>query len=92
MTANPLLVAHGTVNGTAINVDMSRVEHSAVKYVTLSSNYVIAHPPGGLNRPAFTGAAVANLDYPRTILAGTRLALIAAEAAALVAAGAAAYS
>jgi hypothetical protein len=92
MALNQNLVQHGTAGGTAINVDVSRIESSAAVYVTLSAAYTTLCPPGMPRRPGLTGVAVANLDYPKTIASGTRIALLAAEAAALVAAGKAAYS
>jgi hypothetical protein len=92
MALNPALVKHGTSNGVDINVDLSRIEHGAVRYVTLSYSYMTLNPPGAPSRPAFTGASAANLDFSKTIANGTRLALLAGEAAALVAANVAAYS
>ena len=91
MANNPKLVSHGTVGGTAINVDMARIDHSAPVKVQLSGSYVRSVAPGGVTAPGMTGAAAANLDYPRTINSGTILTLIKAEADALVAAGKASY-
>ena len=86
-------VAHGTVGGTTINVDMARIDHGATSVkVTLSANYTRARQPGTPSAPGFTGAAAALLDYPRTHASGATLTLHKAEADALVAAGAAAYA
>lgn len=86
---NAINVTHGTVNGSNIVVDMSRVEHAAPVRVRLTAAYSIVHPPGGLTRPSFTGAAAPSLEYPRTLASGTVISLHAGEAAALIAAGAA---
>lgn len=91
MALNPTYVQHGTVGVTAINVDVSRVEHSAPVRVQLSGNYARVHPPGVPSPPAMTGAAVANLDYPKTIPSGSVLSFLKHEADALVAAGVASY-
>jgi len=91
MALNPKLVNTGTAGGTAINADMSRIEPSAPVRVQLSANYATLHNPGDPTRPDFTGCAVGNLDFPKTVPSGTILHLLAAEAAALVTAGKAAY-
>jgi hypothetical protein len=92
MTINPKLVRHGTCDGVGIDVDLSRIEHGYTKTVRLTSAYVTVATPGLPTRPCFTGAPTANLDFPRTIAAGTVLTLLAGEAAALVAAGKAVYA
>ena len=93
MAINAKNVAHGTVGGTTIFVDLARIDHGAASVkVTLSGNYVRARQPGTPSAPGFTGAAAASLDYPRTHASGTTLTLHKAEADALVAAGAAAYA
>jgi len=92
MALNPKLVRHGSVGGTAINVDLARIEHGAPVKVRLTADYAIEHPPGAPSRPSMTGAPAAGLDYPRTVASGTVLTLIKAEADALVAAGAASYA
>jgi hypothetical protein len=93
MALNQSLVQYGTAGGTAINVDHSRIDHAAApRYVTLSASYAITDLPGQPWRPGFTGAAAAGLEYPRTIASSARILVSAAEAAALVAAGKAAYS
>jgi hypothetical protein len=83
------IVQHGTVGVTPINVDLSRVDHGATKRVQLSANYAMLHGPGIPWRPSFTGAAAANLDFPRTVASGAQLTLHVGEANALIAAGAA---
>jgi hypothetical protein len=87
MALNPTLVQHGTAGGTAINVDVSRIEPGAPVKVQLTANYSILETPGIPTRPSFTGAAAASLDYPRTVPSGSVLLLLAGEANALVAAG-----
>jgi hypothetical protein len=94
---NPSYVTTGVAGGsTTIQVDVANGIGSAVPIaVTLSENYVLAspRPPGFPSRPSMTGAAAPNLDYPgETVLSGTRIFLLACEAAALVAAGAASHS
>jgi hypothetical protein len=89
MTSNPKLVAHGSVGGVPINVDLSRVEHGFTQRVRLTANYSLFTGGGIPTRPSFTGASQQNLEYPRTIASGTYLTLLAGEAAALIAAGAA---
>lgn len=92
MTQNVKNVAHGTVGGTTINVDTTRIDHSVPVKVTLSSNYAMVRPVGAPTRPCFTGASAANLDYPRTVNSGVTLSLHKGEADALVTAGAASYA
>lgn len=89
--SNPKLVLHGTAGGTAINVDVSRLEHAVSVKVLLNAAYAMINSPGIPTRPGFTGASSANLDYPRTASSGTTLTLLAGEAAALVAAGKASF-
>lgn len=91
MTINAKLVQHGTAGGTAINADVSRMEHSVSVRIQLSAAYTMLNSPGIPTRPGFTGAAAANLDYPRTVASGQIMTLLAHEAAALVAAGKASY-
>jgi hypothetical protein len=63
-----------------------------IVYVTLSANYA-RKTPGGYPVPPYPGLVASSLTAsPQTIPSGTRLELFADEAAALVAAGAAAYS
>lgn len=87
MAVNPKPVNVGTAGGVAINADMSRIEPAATVRVQLSASYATAHNPGDPTRPDFTGCAAASLDFPKTVASGTVLHLLAAEAAALVAAG-----
>lgn len=91
MALNPNLFQHGAVGGTAINVDMARLEFNAAVRVQLSGNYARLKVPGSPSPPGMTGCAAANLDFPKTIASGTVIALIKAEADALVTAGAASY-
>jgi hypothetical protein len=91
MSNNPSLVAHGTAGGTAINVDLSRLEHAAPVKVQLTASYSTLHPPGAPTRPSMTGCPASGLDFPKTVNSGQVLSLLAAEAAALVAAGKATY-
>jgi hypothetical protein len=92
MAINQKLVQHGTAGGTAINVDMARIEHSAPVKVTLTADYTILSGSGIPTRPSMTGATKAGLDYPRTVLSGTVLTLLKGEADALVAASKATYA
>jgi hypothetical protein len=88
---NPKSVQTGTAGGVAINTDMSRLESSVPVRVQLSASYATLHNPGDPTRPDFTGCAASNLDFPKTVANGTIIHLLAGEAAALVAAGKAAY-
>jgi len=92
MTINAKLVQHGTAGATPINVDLARIEHGSPVKVHLTSNYTILCGGGIPTRPNFTGAAAANLEYPRTIPSGTTLTLLKGEADALVTAGVATYA
>lgn len=92
MAQNPKLVQHGTVSGTPINVDISRIEPGTPVKVLLTVNYTVLPTPAVPTRPSFTGAAAASLDYPRVIPSGTTLSLLKGEADALVTAGAATYA
>jgi hypothetical protein len=60
--------------------------------VTLSADYAMIDPPGYPFRASFTGAAAANLQYPRTVASGTTISVLKCEADALVTAGAASYA
>ena len=77
----------GTAGGSEIDVDLSPLNSAVPTRVTLSANYVLSYPPGYPSPPGMTGCAAANLYYPRTITSGTQIKLLAAEAAALIAAG-----
>jgi hypothetical protein len=90
----PNLVTLGTVNSgaTAIQADVSAGLGSAVSVqVTLTTAYTTANPrpPGFPFRPQLTGAAGNLGDAGRVFSNGTVLRVLACEAAALVAAGAA---
>lgn len=91
MALNANNVKHGTAGGVDINVDVTRIDHSVSVRVQLSADYVTLCPPGIPTRPEFTGAPGVRLDYPRTVVSGTTLHLLAGEAAALVAASKASY-
>jgi len=84
----------GSAGGTVINVDLRPINHAVSKKVTLSANYTTAYPPGYPSPPDMTGAEVkaGKLNYPKTINSGTTIALLGAEADALVAAGKASYA
>jgi len=90
---NPSLVLTGTANGANINVDVANgLSTAAPVSVTLTADYTLADPqtPGYPTQPGLTGIAYSGAQYPgRVIPAGTVLELLAPEAAALVAAGAA---
>jgi hypothetical protein len=81
----------GTAGGSAINVDLSRIEPSVSVRVQLSASYTRLHLPGMPAPPDMTGASAANLDFPKTLASGIIMCFHAAEAAALVAAGKASY-
>jgi hypothetical protein len=94
MSEGPRLVTVGTTNGgaTAIQADVTTLGSAVPVLVRLTTNYAMAQPDGSLFvgfpfRPCFTGAAMP--QYPHTVPSGTTLALLACEATALVAAGAA---
>ena len=89
MTESARLVQLGTVNATPIQADVTVLGDTVA--VLLSADYVLAdpRPPGFPFRPSWTGSAPPHGDAGRTIPAGTTLTLLACEAAALIAAGAA---
>jgi hypothetical protein len=89
---NALPVTHGTVGGTPITSNVASDDLATTRYVTLSSNYVRNCPLGYPNPHPGFGAQKSPTAYPQTILSGTRALFFAGEAAALVAAGAGAYS
>lgn len=89
MALYPQLQQFGVANGTAIMVDVSRIEFAYEVTVQLTAAYATSSPAGGPGRPSLVGRDVGDTDYPRTIPAGTVLTLIPAEAAALISAGAA---
>lgn len=90
---DPFYVQTGTVNGSPILVDVANgLGADGAVRVTLTADYVLDKPPGYPTRPSMTGTDPANSDSPgRTITAGTTLALLRPEAAALVNADAATY-
>jgi hypothetical protein len=85
----------GVAGGSNINVDLRPLDHAAPKKVTLSANYTVNYPPGYPTPPDMTGAEhkAGKLYSPgRVIASGTTIALLGAEADALVAAGKASYA
>jgi hypothetical protein len=95
VSGNGLTVITGTINsgGTSIVADISQgVSPGAAVKVTLSTNYQLAFLPGYPNRPFLTGTEVAKTPANFLVLSGTTIALLAPEAAALVAAGAESYA
>ncbi len=92
MPEGPRLVQVGTVGATVINADATTLGSDvAVEVVIGGANYVATHPPGWPVRPANTGTAVAE-GSTVTFTAGSTVALLKCEAAALVNAGAASYA
>jgi hypothetical protein len=86
-----LPITYGTVSGSPI-AGYANAGTWQLVYVTLSANYA-RKPPGDYPVPPYPGPVTASLTaFPQTIPNGTRLQLFADEAAALVTAGAAAYS
>src|SRR5271154_1664191 len=90
-----LPITYGTVSGSPISGFTNAGTWNLV-YVTLSAAYV-RNPPGEYPNPnpGNTDPSPSNPNltgYPQTIANRTRLRLYADEAAALVTAGAAAYS
>lgn len=86
----PRLVRSGNIGASPINSDVRSLGSDIAVPVRLLADYVTAQSVGMPTRPSMTGAASANLDYPRTIPAGSILTVLRAEADALVAAGKAA--
>jgi hypothetical protein len=83
----------GTVNGTPLVADVAYLAaNEPLVRVTLSVDYVMTDPGGYPERPPAGNASHVNKGLPRTIPAGTVESFLKPEAAALVAAGAAAYS
>jgi hypothetical protein len=89
MAINPVLVQFGSVGGSPINCDLSRLEDGFTVRVLLTSDYTTLRPAGLPTRPSMTGTSVDRMDFPQTIPNGTILTVFTAEADALIAAGAA---
>jgi hypothetical protein len=92
MANNPSWVCTGKVDGSAILVDVANGLGSDLPIgVVLSANYVLADPQpiGFPARASHTGPHAGELHFPRTLMAGSRIYVLRAEADALVAAGAA---
>ena len=70
---------------TAVNADVKSLGSDVPVKVALSSNYQLLEPPGWPARPFNVGAATR--EYGRTISSGSTVALLAAEANAVVGAG-----
>lgn len=86
------LVRVGSINSgaTPINADVTSLGSAVAVAVTLSVDYAMENPPGFPFRASFTGAATP--QYPHTVTAGSTINVLACEAKALVAAGAAALA
>jgi hypothetical protein len=87
MSEGARLVQLGTVGGSPINADVKTIGSAVPVAVTLSADYAMLDPPGFPFRASFTGAATP--QYPHTVPSGTTISVLACEATALVAAGAA---
>lgn len=96
MTNNPnagkLNHSTGTANAQAISFFAGSHEFASSVYVTLSSNYARAVPAGYPDPVPGANPKTSSTATPKTIPSGTRVLLMSAEAAAIVAAGAGAYS
>jgi hypothetical protein len=90
MTESPRFIQHGTAgaNSTPIHVDVIRIESAAAVSVKLTASYTLGTAPGLPQRPGLTGASQSQIAKT-TLPAGTIISLLAGEAAALIAAGAA---
>lgn len=92
MTMSSLPATIGTVNGSPIVADPSGVLQGAPATrvsVTLSADFNYAPPPGW---PSLGDCGGATPSYPRVVRSGEVVTLLRCEGAALVAAGAAAYT
>jgi hypothetical protein len=88
-----LPVTYGTVNGSAITGQVNAATLDATKvHVTLSQNYVRNPPAGYPDANPGVAPGTSLTGWPQTVSSGSRILLFTDEAAALVAAGAAAYS
>ena len=87
------LVCVGSVGGVNIYADVTRLEPASAVSVTIgATGYAMNYPPGWPQiRPTALGAGAAAVAA-QIIQPGAQVALLACEAAALVAAGAASYS
>jgi len=84
----------GSINGgaTPIMADLVSLGSDVAVRVTLSTAYKLERPIGYPFRPGLTGVDAAEIGDVRTISTGTTIALLKAEADALVLAGAATYA
>ncbi|MEI9987144.1 MAG: hypothetical protein WDN69_30745 [Aliidongia sp.] len=87
---NPVTL--GTVNGDPVIVNSTYAGDQmwTPTTVTLTADYLRDQAPSGWPfPPGMTGTAAPDLEFPKTLPAGTTLAFAAIEAAALIALGAA---
>lgn len=87
-----MLVNYGTANGSPIIAREDAGNYDRRTLVTLTTTYVRSLPGGaaaGYIDPNSTGTGSSPTGAPRTFLSGAVLTLFPAEAAALIAAGAA---
>jgi hypothetical protein len=95
MSDSPRLVTLGSINGgaTSVQADVTNLGSAVPVEVTLSTDYTLANPrpPGFPVRPSWTGVAVAAFnDVAGAVIAsGATIAVLQAEATALIDAGAA---
>ncbi len=75
---------------TAVSINADARVLGAAVAVTLATDYEMLDPPGWPSRPSFTGTATP--QYPHTLLSGITVEVLACEAIALIAAGAATYA
>jgi hypothetical protein len=80
----------GTAGGQPVLVDVTFLGVIGVR-IQLTQAWTTAREPGYPSRPSLTGTAAGNLDFPKTIAAGTVMEVMQPEAQALVAMGAAVY-
>jgi hypothetical protein len=88
MSESPRLVAVGTINGgtTTIEADVTTIGSDISVSVLLGVDYLMLDPPGFPFRPSFTGAGTP--QFPHVVPAGSTIAVLRAEANALIAANA----
>ena len=84
------LLQVGSLGATPVNADVKSLGSDVAVKVLLNADYTMLGPPGFCFRPCFTGSDTP--QYPHTIASGATLALLKAEADALVTAGGASYA
>jgi hypothetical protein len=89
---NQLPFNTGMANSQAITFNAGAFDFSTTRFVTLSADYARVLPPGFPDANAGAQIQTSFTAFPQTILCGTRVQFFAPEAAALVDAGAAAFS